>query len=109
MIRTGDVTEELVDDRLSTYGEVVPTFARIAQVWSGILDHEVQPYHVPLLMAGLKLVRAEVSPCYSDNSDDVDGYVKIFREIIGPDMIEARSVKEYLEKLEARDATAVSS
>ena len=87
-----------VDVRVSVYGDPVDTYRRIAQVWSGILGHPVQPVEVPLMMAGLKLVRTQVSPDYSDNSDDIDGYVDIFRKIVGPDMIDARSVREYIEK-----------
>lgn len=93
---------ELIDGRVSTYGDPVEGHVRIAQVFSGILGIEVQPSTVPLLMMGMKLVRAESSPDYSDHSDDIEGYLDIFRKIIGDDMVKARSVSEYLEKKQAR-------
>lgn len=92
-----DVTDEVVDRRRGVYGEVVPSFARVAEVWSGIIGHHINPSDVPLMMIGLKLVRTQITPDYSDNSDDVDGYLKIFREIIGEDMVHARTVDQYLE------------
>ena len=42
--------------------------------------------------------RTTQAPNYSDNSDDIEGYLDIFRKIVGDDMIQARSVTEYLEK-----------
>ena len=89
---------EIIDRRVQVYGDPVETFARIAQVWSGIIGHEIQPWEVPLMMAGMKMVRADVMPDYSDNSDDIAGYLDIFRKIIGEDMIHARTVNEFIEK-----------
>lgn len=94
--RAIDLQEELIEGRRSVYGQPRDTFPRIAQVWSGIVGHEITPEMVPLMMIGHKLVRAVIAPDYSDNSDDVDGYLAIFRELVGPDMINARSVEEYL-------------
>jgi hypothetical protein len=90
------VVKELIDKREEVYGEVVPTFIRIAQVWSGITGLNIQPTDVPLMMMGLKTVRSQITPDYSDSSDDIDGYLDIFRKIVGDDMIHARSVSEYL-------------
>ena len=56
---------------------------RIAKVWSGILDREVQPAQVALMMAGLKLVRADNAPNHGDSYVDAAGYVAIAAEIIG--------------------------
>lgn len=89
---------EVIDRRVQVYGNPVETFARIAQVWSGILGHHVNPVEVPLMMAGMKMVRAQVMPDYSDNSDDIDGYMDIFRQLVGEDMIHARTVNEFIEK-----------
>jgi hypothetical protein len=47
------------------------------------------------MMAGMKLVRTDVTPDYSDNSDDVDGYMDIFRRLVGEDMVHARTPAEY--------------
>ena len=92
------VSEELIDGRRSVYGEPTDTFARMAQMISGLLGHEVHAWQVPLILVITKLVRTNQCPTYSDNSDDIDGYMVIFREIIGEDMVHARSVDEYLEK-----------
>jgi hypothetical protein len=89
---------EVVDLRVQVYGDPVETFVRIAEVWSGILGHEVQPTDVPLCLIGMKIVRTTQAPDYSDNSDDIEGYLDIFRQIVGDDMVTARSVTEYVEK-----------
>lgn len=91
-----DTVTEVIDERVKLYGDPRETFVRIAQVWTGILGHEVQPVEVPLLLMGMKLVRTQVTPDYSDNSDDIEGYLAIFRELIGDDMVHARTVDEYL-------------
>lgn len=95
---SNDVTAEVVDARRSVYGEPAISFPLVAQVWSGILGTEVRPDQVPLLLIGYKLVRASECPEYSDNIDDVDGYAKIFREVMGDKLIDARSVAEFVAK-----------
>jgi hypothetical protein len=91
---------EVIDKRVAVYGNPVETFARIAEVWSGILGVPVNATDVPLCLIGMKLVRTQVTPDYSDNSDDVEGYLDIFRKLVGEDMVHARTVTEYLAKLE---------
>jgi hypothetical protein len=49
-------------------------------------------------LIGMKLVRTKETPDYSDNSDDVEGYLDIFRKLVGKDMVHARTVNEYIEK-----------
>lgn len=87
---------ELIDRRVQVYGNPTETFPRIAQVWSGILGIEVNATDVLLCMIGHKAVRAQVTPDYADNSDDIDGYLDLFRQIVGEDMVHARSVEEYI-------------
>ncbi len=77
-----ETTEALLADREKDYGNALDTHTRIAQVWSGILGHEVQPVHVALMMAGLKLVRAEKGPTKKDSYDDALAYVTIARDDI---------------------------
>jgi hypothetical protein len=93
--RDGNVGE-LIDGRVDVYGDPVAVFLRHAQVWSGILGVEVQPWQVALCMMGYKLVRTSVTPDYSDNSDDIDGYKDIFVTLIGDEMVQARDTKAYL-------------
>lgn len=87
---------EVIDGRTSVYGEVIPAFTRQAQAISAVLDHEVQPWEVPLIMIAIKMIRTTEAPDYSDNSDDIEGYLDIFRQLMGEDMVHARSVKEYV-------------
>ena len=87
---------EVIDRRRQVYGEPRETFPRVAQMWSGLLGTEVQAWQVPLLMVAYKMLRTSVMPEYSDNSDDIDGYLDIFRELMGDDMIAARSVEEFI-------------
>lgn len=94
---------EIVDGRRGVYGDPTDQFARTAQMISGLLGHEVHAWQVPLILIITKLVRTNQCPDYSDNSDDIEGYLAIFREIIGEDMVHARSVSEYLELKERHD------
>lgn len=91
------IVNEVIDGRRGVYGEPTDTFARMAQMISGLLGSEVQPWQVPLILIITKLVRTNQCPEYSDNSDDIEGYLAIFRELVGEDMIHARSVSEFLE------------
>lgn len=93
--RDGNVGE-LIDGRVNVYGDPAKVFIRQAQAWSGILGIEVQPWQVALCMLSYKLVRTAVTPDYSDNSDDIEGYLDIFRTIIGEDMVQARDTAAYL-------------
>lgn len=99
-----DTVTEVIDGREGVYGEPVDGMRRVAAIWSAILGKEctVQPADVPLMLIGMKLVRAHQAPDYSDNSDDIEGYLDIFRKVVGPDMIHARSVTDYLEQKAAR-------
>ena len=92
------VVSEVIDGRISVYGDPTKTFERIAQVWSGILGVRINATDVPLCLIGMKAVRTQVTPDYSDNSDDIEGYLDIFRKVVGKDMVHARSVDEYLKK-----------
>lgn len=95
-------TAEVIDARVAIYGDPTRTFGRIADVWSGILGVHVNPTDVPLCLMGMKLVRTQVTPDYSDNSDDIEGYLDIFRQLVGEDMVHARLTGEYLEKKAAQ-------
>jgi len=97
MSESSEVVNEVIDGRRGVYGEPVDTFNRMAQMISGLLGHEVQSWQVPLILIITKMVRTNQCPTYSDNSDDIEGYLAIFRELVGDDMIHARSVGEYLE------------
>lgn len=71
--------------KIKQYGNVTrhQQHERIAQVWSGILQHEVTGYQVALCMAGMKLIRAENAPAVTDSFVDICGYAAIAGEIAG--------------------------
>lgn len=89
--------EKIVDGRRGVYGDPTLTYIRVAKIISAIIDHEVTAAEAALIQVAVKLVRTAQTPDYSDNSDDIIGYMTMFQEIIGPDMVHAKSVTEYLE------------
>ena len=93
-----ETLESLVEDRRHVYGAPTEFFPRLAQMWAGILGADVTALDAAACMIALKTLRATMSPDYSDNTDDIVGYVDVFRELVGPDMIQARSVAEYAEQ-----------
>ena len=99
-----DTKNALVNSREALYGEPVDNCERIAKIWSGILGFDVQPVQVPLMLSAMKLYRASITPDYSDNMDDADGYVAMARTVVGENMIHARTAVEYFNAREIRDA-----
>ena len=102
MQNRNELLSEVIDGRRGVYGNPSEMFPRVAEVWSGILGAKVNAVDVPLMLIGYKLVRTAQAPDYSDNSDDIEGYLDIFRELVGKDMVHARSVDEYLAKVAER-------
>ena len=94
---------EVIDERVQVYGDPTVTFPQIAQVWSGYLGVEIKATDVPIMQLLMKTVRLRQSPNYSDNSDDIEGYLDIFRKLVGDDMISARSVDEFIAKRKERE------
>ena len=78
-----DNVGELLKQRGNQWGDAIGTHVRIAQVWSGILGHEVQAVEAALMMEGLKLVRASINPDDKDSFDDAQGYGRIAQLIAG--------------------------
>ena len=98
MTQENKIVEEVIEGRRSVYGNPEEVFPRHAQVWSAIIGTPVTPEQVALCLIGYKLIRTADAPDYSDNSDDIEGYLDIFRKIVGDRMVSARSVSEYMEK-----------
>ncbi len=98
MTQESKLVAEVIDGRRSVYGNPEEVFPRHAQVWSAIIGAPVTAEQVALCLIGYKLIRTADAPDYSDNSDDIEGYLDIFRKIVGDRMISARSVSEYTEK-----------
>lgn len=90
----GAADPDILKEREKSWGNAEETHARIAKIWSGILDTEVTAYQVALCMMGMKLVRAEKNPSEPDSLIDVDGYNRIAQEIAKSNM------EVYLEELQ---------
>ena len=80
-----NIEQPILAERAKQWGDPVETHERIARVWSGILDCDVTPQQVALMMTGLKLVRASVNPDEPDSYKDAKGYLSIAEMIILPD------------------------
>lgn len=71
----------ILKDREKQYGNPVEMHNRIAEIWSGILNHPVTGYEVALCMTGLKLARATKNASDPDSLIDAHGYAEIAQMI----------------------------
>lgn len=101
---TQDNTDALLASRRTVYGDRKSNMERTAQIWSGLLGFTVRPEMVPIMMAAYKALRFEGAPDYSDNIDDIEGWVRMARELVSDRLIQARTVEEYLKIKEKKDA-----
>lgn len=69
-------------DRNATHGEPEDSFKQIASVWSAMLGVEISSHQVALLMAALKIVRAQQNPAHEDNWVDLAGYAACGAECV---------------------------
>ena len=74
-------SEVVVGSRQDDYGDAGQNHARIAAIWSALLDHPVTPADVAKMMIGLKLSRLTVSPDHEDSWVDIAGYAAIGGEL----------------------------
>ena len=95
MSESSEVVNEVIDGRRGVYGEPTDTFARMAQMISGLLGVEIHAWQIPLILIITKMVRTNQCPTYSDNSDDIEGYLDIFRKVVGDDMVHGYTAEEY--------------
>jgi len=104
----GDETDALLASRLAVYGDRINNMERVAQIWSGLLGVEVHDWQIPLLMSAYKMFRTFQTPDYSDNSDDIFGWAKMFQEVMEANhggIVKARTVEEYDREKAIRNAT----
>ena len=80
-MKPGEVTEKahrlVTQDRAEEHGNMHALFARIAQRWETHLGIPVSAWDVAIMMADLKLARAEQNPKGEDNYVDLAGYADI--------------------------------
>lgn len=76
--------QALIDgDRQADYGDPLTCHARVAKMWSVILDREVTPIQVLQCMMALKMGRAVNNPAARDNYLDIAGYAGLTDHILG--------------------------
>ena len=96
-----EAVDELLESRRDVYGDRVQNMERTAALWSALLDVEIKDWQVPLMMSAYKMLRTFQTPDYSDNSDDIDGWKKMFVEVMDANhggIVHARTVEEYERK-----------
>jgi hypothetical protein len=67
-------TQAVMFDRNETHGKPEQTFGLIASLWSALLDRDVSPAQVALMLSALKVARAWGNPGHEDNWVDLAGY-----------------------------------
>jgi len=107
MTDTRDDAQKLLDSRRAVYGDRVSNMERTAALWSALLNVKIEDWQVPLMMSAYKMLRTFEKPDYSDNSDDIDGWKKMFVEVMDANhggIIKARTVEEYQAELSRRES-----
>lgn len=102
----------LLDGRHSTYGDRSVNMSAMGKMTNAYLDavevrtgkRELEPVDFPMVMALYKIYRFGVTPDYSDNSNDIKGYVDMAIELVGDKMIHAETAAEYQQKKLERDS-----
>lgn len=69
-----DAAECVLRDRNVTHGEPEDSFPAIAKGWSVLVGKEITPSQACLMLAWLKIVRANGNPDHWDNYPDLLGY-----------------------------------
>ena len=66
-------------DRNAIYGDAVHDFRRIGEVWASLLDLPlpIAPHTVAAMLAGMKLVRSQITPEHRDNWVDGAAYAAL--------------------------------
>ncbi len=76
-----DNAKQLIDGpRRQAYGPVRESFGRVALAWSGILNKEITPQQVALMMIAFKVMR-ESNSHQADNIDDIAGYAALLEQL----------------------------
>lgn len=66
--------EATVADRGEQYGSVWDNHERIAIIWTALIGIQIEPEHVAMMMAGVKLARLAATPDHQDSWVDLAGY-----------------------------------
>jgi hypothetical protein len=69
-----DAAKETVADRGEDYGSIWENHERIAIIWTALIGIQIEPEHVAMMMAGVKLARLAATPDHQDSWVDLAGY-----------------------------------
>tara|TARA_R100000951_G_C2549716_1_gene152064 strand:+ start:210 stop:515 length:306 start_codon:yes stop_codon:yes gene_type:complete len=69
-----EATKETVADRGEDYGSIWENHERIAIIWTALIGIQIEPEHVAMMMAGVKLARLAATPDHQDSWVDLAGY-----------------------------------
>ena len=83
-----EIEETINGEREELYGKAIDNFTKIAGGWSLILDQEVKPAHVALMMTWLKIARLTKTIDHDDSWVDGGAY-----------MVLGYEVSQYIQKL----------
>ncbi|UTN92872.1 hypothetical protein SEA_BIRDFEEDER_6 [Microbacterium phage Birdfeeder] len=93
-------------DGRQAYGDRVQNMKDQAAMINAYLGgREVTAVDVPMFLVLIKAHRLGRMQDYADNYDDIDGYMQIAREVVGDDMIQAATAREYAEIKKRGDQT----
>tara|TARA_R110002051_G_scaffold16439_2_gene49643 strand:- start:1031 stop:1276 length:246 start_codon:yes stop_codon:yes gene_type:complete len=70
--------QELIEgERAGTYGDSGKNHARIAAMWSALLEQEITAHQVYLCLIAVKMSRLMASPQHRDSWLDIAGYAAL--------------------------------
>ncbi len=69
-----DAAKETVADRGEDYGSIWDNHERIAIIWTALIGIQIEPDHVAMVLAGVKLARLAATPDHQDSWVDLAGY-----------------------------------
>lgn len=69
-----EAAKATVADRGEDYGSIWDNHERIAMIWSALIGIQIEPEHVAMMMAGVKLARLATTPDHQDSWVDLAGY-----------------------------------
>ena len=75
--------DQLLEERGQQWGNAISTHERIAAAWTATLGHIVNPVDAALMMIQLKVIRAQINPDEKDSFDDIEGYARIAKWVMG--------------------------
>lgn len=86
---------DILDARRAYGNRVINMAEQAAMIRAYLSGREVQAVDVPVIFILVKAHRLGKMPDYADNYDDIDGYLQIAREVVGENMIHAKTADEY--------------